>query len=228
MKRKGIDAPLIPILFIVVGAVGFVVAWQSRNLYNFIFPVVMLVLAIEFIYTSLYGKYKIIHNVVESLKLPSNSKVLDLGTGHGAVLLEVAHKLKKPGEVIGIDIWQSADQSGNSQAATLQNIKQAQVSEVAKVETANMTKLPFNDNEFDYVFASLAIHNIKPKSRRELAINEALRVLKHGEKIVIIDMEHIGEFKRFLSQHGCRVTVSHTGINGLWNWIPTSIIIAEK
>lgn len=59
-------------------------------------------------------------------------------------------------------------------------------------------------------------------------MNEALRVLKHGRKIVIIDMEHIGEFKRFLSQHGCRVTVSHTGINGIWGWIPMSIIITEK
>lgn len=65
----------------------------------------MFVLAIVFIYTSLSGKYKIIHQVVKSLDIPDNSKVLDLGTGHGAVLLEVAKKLKQPGEVIGIDIW---------------------------------------------------------------------------------------------------------------------------
>lgn len=37
---------------------------------------------------------------------------------------------------------------------------------------------------------------------------------------MIIDMEHTGEFERFLSQHGCRVTVSHTGINGLWGLDP--------
>lgn len=226
--KKGIDAPLVPILFIVVGIIGCIPACNSHNLFNFIFPIIMFILAITFVYTSLYGKYKIIHHVVESLNISSDSKVLDLGTGHGAVLLEVAYKLKKPGEVIGIDIWQSADQSSNSQAATLQNIKQAQVGEVAKVKTADMTELPFNDNEFDYVFASLAIHNIKPKSRRKLAINEALRVLKHGGKLVIMDMEHIGEFKRLLSQYGCRVTVGHTGINGLWGWIPTSVIIAEK
>lgn len=146
------------------------------------------------------------------MNLSSDSKVLDLGTGHGAILLEVAYKLKNPGEVIGIDIWQSVDQSGNSQAATLQNIKQAQVGEVAKVETANMTALPFSDNEFDYIFAGFAIHNIKPKSKRELAINEALRVLKYDGKLVIIDMEHIGEFKRILSCHGCRVAVSHDKI----------------
>lgn len=178
--KKGIDAPIVPIIFIVVGIIGVIPAWQSQNPYNFIFPALMFVLAIVFIYTSLSGKYKIIHQVVKSLDIPDNSKVLDLGTGHGAVLLEVAKKLKQPGEVIGIDIWQSADQSNNSQVVTQQNIEQAQLAEVAKVKTADMIKLPFSNNEFDYVFASFAIHNVKPKSQRELAISEALRVLKRG------------------------------------------------
>lgn len=164
--KKGIDAPIVPIIFIVVGIIGVIPAWQSQNPYNFIFPALMFVLAIVFIYTSLSGKYKIIHQVVKSLDIPDNSKVLDLGTGHGAVLLEVAKKLKQPGEVIGIDIWQSADQSNNSQVVTQQNIEQAQLAEVAKVKTADMIKLPFSNNEFDYVFASFAIHNVKPKSQR--------------------------------------------------------------
>lgn len=226
--KKGIDAPIVPIIFIVVGIIGVIPAWQSQNPYNFIFPALMFVLAIVFIYTSLSGKYKIIHQVVKSLDIPDNSKVLDLGTGHGAVLLEVAKKLKQPGEVIGIDIWQSADQSNNSQVVTQQNIEQAQLAEVAKVKTADMIKLPFSNNEFYYVFASFAIHNVKPKSQRELAISEALRVLKDGGHLVIIDMEHIGEFKRTLVKNGCRVTIHHAGIDGIWGWIPTSVIIAEK
>lgn len=226
--KKGIDAPIVPIIFIVVGIIGVIPAWQSQNLYNFIFPALMFVLAIVFIHTSLSGKYKIIHQVVKSLDIPDNSKVLDLGTGHGAVLLEVAKKLKQPGEVIGIDIWQSADQSNNSQTATQQNIELAQLNEVAKVQTANMTKLPFSNNEFDDVFASFAIHNVKPKSQRELAISEALRVLKTGGRLVIIDMEHIDEFKRILIQNKCKITMRHAGIDGIWGLIPTSIIIAEK
>ena len=226
--KKGIDAPIVPIIFIVVGIIGVIPAWQSQNLYNFIFPALMFVLAIVFIHTSLSGKYKIIHQVVKSLDIPDNSKVLDLGTGHGAVLLEVAKKLKQPGEVIGIDIWQSDDQSNNSQTATQQNIELAQLNEVAKVQTANMTKLPFSNNEFDDVFASFAIHNVKPKSQRELAISEALRVLKTGGRLVIIDMEHIDEFKRILIQNKCKIPMRHAGIDGIWGLIPTSIIIAEK
>ncbi|MCT2898586.1 methyltransferase domain-containing protein [Lentilactobacillus buchneri] len=226
--KKGIDAPIVPIIFLVAGIIGIVPAYQSRNSYNFIFPLVMFALAIVFIHTSLFGKYKIIRRVVKSLNIPDNSKVLDLGTGHGAVLLEVAKRLKRPGKVIGIDIWQSVDQSNNSKTEAQLNIDQAKVSEVAKVQTASMTKLPFRDSDFDDVFASFAIHNVKPKGQRELAISEALRVLKPGGRLVIIDMEHIGEFKRALIQNGCSVMIRHAGINGIWGWIPTSIIIAEK
>ena len=226
--KKGIDAPLVPVLFIVAGILGIIPAYNSHNPYNFIFPGVMLTLAILFIHTSLFGKYRIIHQVVSSLNIPKDSKVLDLGTGHGAVLLEVAKKLKSPGKVIGIDILQSADQSSNSQSATQHNIKQADVEEVAKIQTANMTNLPFTDNEYDYVFASFAIHNVKPKKQRELAISEALRVLKDNGRLIIIDMEHIGEFKRYLIEHECIVNVHHTGINGIWGCIPTSVINAKN
>lgn len=96
--KKGIDAPIVPILFSVIGVIGILIAWQSQNPYNFI-------LVILFIHTSLDGKYKIIHDVVKSLDIPNDSQILDLGTGHGAVLLAVAKKLKQPGKAIGIDIW---------------------------------------------------------------------------------------------------------------------------
>lgn len=227
--KKGIDAPLGPIMFIAVGIFGIVMAWRSQNPYNFIFPAVMFVMALLFIHTSLRGKYQIIHNVVNSLNIPKNSKVLDLGTGHGAVLLEVAQHLEQPGEVIGIDIWQSADQSSNSSIATQQNIDRTNVNDVAKIKTADMTQLPFNNEQFDYVFASLAIHNVKPKSHRQLAIREALRVLKPNGHLVIIDMEHVGEFKQYLVDQGCQaVHTHHAGINGIWGWLPTSVVIAQK
>ena len=95
--KKGIDAPFVPVLFIVAGVLGIIPAYNSHNPYNLIFPVIMITMAVLFIHTSLFGKYRIIHQVVSSLNIPKDSKVLDLGTGHGAVLLEVAKKLKSPG-----------------------------------------------------------------------------------------------------------------------------------
>lgn len=227
--KKGLDAPLVPIIFTACGLVGMIPAWNSHQLYNFLFPVLMLVLAAIFVHTSYRGKYAIIRQTVAALKIPQNSQVLDLGTGHGAVLLAVAGKLQRPGKVVGIDLWKSADQSSNSLAATQQNIEAAGVSDVAEIKTADMTKLPFDDESFDYVFASLAIHNVKPRAQRERALREALRVLKPAGYLVIIDLEHVGEFKRYLNEQNCRqVSVKRAGFNGLWGWLPTRILIAEK
>lgn len=146
--------------------------------------------------------------------------MLDLGTGHGAVLLAVAGKLQRPDKVVGIDLWKSADQSSNSLTATQQNIEAAGVSNVAEIKTADMTKLPFDDESFDYVFASLAIHNVKPRAQRELALREALRVLKPAGYLVIIDLEYVGEFKRYLNEQNCRqVSVKRAEFNGLWGWL---------
>lgn len=226
--KKGIDAPLVPIIFAACGLVGLIPAWASYHWYNFIFPLLMLVLALTYVHTSCSGKYTIIRETVDSLPLPRTSRVLDLGTGHGAVLLEVAKKLRQPGKVVGIDLWQAADQSGNSLAATEQNIAAAGVGAVATVKTADMTKLPFDSASFDYVFASLAIHNVKPRGRRELALREALRVLKPAGYLIIIDLEHVGEYERYLRGRCQEVSVKRTGINGLWGWLPTRVLIAKK
>ena len=50
--KKGLDAPLVPIIFTACGLVGMIPAWNSHQLYNFLFPVLMLVLAAIFVHTS--------------------------------------------------------------------------------------------------------------------------------------------------------------------------------
>jgi precorrin-6B methylase 2 len=59
----------------------------------------MLVFTVIFLNASLRGKYLIIYHTIDSLAILPKSQVLDIGTGHGAVLLEVAKYLKVPGKV---------------------------------------------------------------------------------------------------------------------------------
>nr|MCZ0977441.1 class I SAM-dependent methyltransferase [Lentilactobacillus sp. SPB1-3] len=164
-----------------------------------------------------------------SLNLNSESKILDLGTGHGAFLIEIARKLKEPGKVFALDIWNRGDQSGNSIGETQQNIQSLGLASVSELVTGDMTKLSFEDNYFDYVVASLSIHNVKPKSSREKAIDEAYRVLKPGGKIVVLDIEHVKEYQNRLKHLGVSdIHIAHAGINGMYGALSTKILIATK
>lgn len=228
--NKGIDAPIIPTLFLVLGVFGLIIAITTGNLPIFIIPLVMFLSALLYLHTSLRGKYIIIRNVVNKLQIPRNSQVLDLGTGHGAVLLEVAKHLLLPGQVIGIDIWKNLDQSNNSQKATQLNIDNAGFNDVAKLQTADMTSLPFNNDAFNYVFACMSIHNVKPREKRASVLREALRVLQPGGTLVIIDIEHTNEYQRDLKRMGCRnIITQQPGWIGLWGTaLPTKILLAQK
>lgn len=227
--KKGIDAPLVPAMFLLIGMLGLIMAIHSGDWTGYIFPVVFWGFGGLYLHTSLIGKYRLIKGVVKQLALKSEAQVLDLGTGHGAFLLEIAQHLQAPGKIIGLDIWNQGDQSGNSMEETHKNVEQLGVSDVCELVTGDMTQLPFADNQFDEVVASLSIHNVKPKASRGKAIDEAYRVLKPGGHLVILDIEHVGEYRKELEKlNVSEVTVQHTGINGLYGALSTKLLIAQK
>lgn len=137
--------------------------------------------------------------------------------------------MQHPGKIIGIDIWNKQDQANNSYENTKKLIVEQQLADVSELLTADMVKLPFKGNNFNYVVASLSIHNLKPAYKRQAAIQEAFRVLKKGGRMVIIDIEHVGEYQQFLQQLGAKeISISNTGINGMYAGLFTKVLIAKK
>ncbi|EUA52195.1 methyltransferase domain protein [Mycobacterium xenopi 4042] len=96
--------------------------------------------------------------ILDGLRLRGDETLLDLGCGRGAVLLAAAKRLPR-GRAVGIDLWR-ADQTDNSPTATMTNARLEDVADRVEVRTADMTALPFDDESFDVVVSSLAIHNI--------------------------------------------------------------------
>ena len=92
------------------------------------------------------------------------------------------------GRAVGVDLWRRVDQSGNSPEATRRNARAEGVADRVEVHTADMTALPFEDNSFDVVVSSLAIHNIRGRAGREKAVSEAVRVLRPGGRLLIADV----------------------------------------
>jgi SAM-dependent methyltransferase len=148
--------------------------------------VVLISAGVSIVRFSRRGKFEVWARLLTELGLRGDERVLDLGCGRGAVLLAAA-KLVPRGSAVGVDIWRP-DQTGNSMQATLANADAEGVADRIELHTRDMTDLQFPDASFDLVVSSLAIHNLPGNVARLSAIDEAVRVLHPGGRVVIADI----------------------------------------
>jgi ubiquinone/menaquinone biosynthesis C-methylase UbiE len=139
-----------------------------------------------YLHTTLRGKLRVWSRELDRIGLKGDEQVLDLGCGRGAVLVETAGRLTT-GRAIGADLWSRGHQSGNSREATLANAAAAGTADRVEVHTADITALPFADDSFDVVTSALAIHNIPTREARHRAVDEAMRVLRPGGRLLVAD-----------------------------------------
>ncbi len=153
------------------------------------------------IWGSRVGKPRIRDSLLDGLHLRGNETVLDVGCGHGLLLIGAAKRLPQ-GKAIGIDLWSQVDQGSNSRDATLANAQVEGVADRVEVHDGDMRELPFANNSFDTVIASLAVHNIESREGRLQAIHEIVRVLKPGGKVALMDIFCINEYCEALQANG--------------------------
>jgi arsenite methyltransferase len=202
----GIDAPLAVVLMAALVIVELVLGLTSGKTPPFLAALLILAMLGFYLHGTLRAKFLIWAALLESLKLRGDELILDLGCGRGAVLLMAAQRLST-GRAVGVDLWRSVDQSGNSVEATRRNAVAEGVADRVAVQTADMTALPFGDDRFDVVVSSLAIHNIKGRAGRERAISEAMRVLRPGGRLMIADMRATRPHQEQLGRMGMRDVV---------------------
>jgi arsenite methyltransferase len=239
--KYGVDAPWVPwlwyglgALFLAVGIInlfgGFDV-WYVISIIYFLGGAVVWIAGGSFYLNSTFrGKFEVWSEVLDHADLKGTENALDIGCGRGAVTVALALRLPK-GHVTGIDLWRSVDQSGNNTAATETNLKLNGVEGRVTLETADMTKLPFADNTFDLATASLSIHNVPSRDGRADAIREAIRVLKPGGKLLIVDISKVTEYKKSLDSLGIHPTAdTPAGWRMWWSgpWMSTRILTAER
>lgn len=236
----GVDAPGVPWGWgiasagCIIAAIAFSPIGTSWSigfaLYFAILAVIGIVGTFLFLRATLIGKFEVWRAVIAGLRLRGDELALDLGCGHAAVSILLAEHLPN-GSVTGIDLWRSVDQSGNSIEAAERNAAANHLDARIGFETGDMSKLPYPDASFDLVTASLAIHNIRAKASRRAAVLEAVRVLRPGGRMVIVDIQRVQEYAVVLNEAGLSIAQNRgLGWRMWWSgpWFPTRLLIASK
>lgn len=110
--------------------------------------------------------------------IQSNSEILDVGCGTGTLAIQIKKEYGNEVNVYGID------PSPQMIPYAIEKAKKEQCTISFEVQAIQSLKFP--DNTFDVVFLSLVLHHI-PEHHRIAGINEIMRVLKPGGRLIIVE-----------------------------------------
>jgi SAM-dependent methyltransferase len=122
--------------------------------------------------------------LVDKLMWDGHGQALDIGTGNGAMAIEVARKFPQA-SVIGSDLW---DASWEYSKATCDNNARLEgVGERVKFEVGSAATLPYKDQQLDAVVSHFVFHEVDGHDKRDV-LREALRTLRRGGAFALQDM----------------------------------------
>lgn len=197
----GVDAPWITFGFLIGGLALCVIEFAQHAVKGLIWPGLSFGLTGAYmLWGSLVGKKRLRDRLFAAIDGQPRD-VLDIGCGRGLLLIGAAKRFSGA-RAVGIDRWRSVDQAFNSSSATLENARLEGVLDRVTLVDADARALPFGDARFDLVLSSFAIHNIPDAPGREKAIGEAMRVLRPGGRLEIVDIFAYKQYERILRAAG--------------------------
>ncbi len=124
--------------------------------------------------------------LLKYLELKPNQTIIDIGSGAGFPLMELAGRMGNSCKLYGIDPWKNANERAK------QKIKNYGYSNVEIIETS-AEKIPFDENSINLIVSNLGINNF---DKPEVVFKECSRVLKLNGKLAITSNLN-GHWKEF-------------------------------
>ncbi len=118
---------------------------------------------------------------VSELNLKPDGVYLDVCCGTGDLTLQIANRLSKEGQVVGIDFSPNMLRVAEQRAA---NSAKQQRSEI-RFEQGDALKLPFENGTFDGAIISFGLRNVTDYQK---GIDEMARVVKPGGVVINLDL----------------------------------------
>jgi len=146
-------------------------------------------------------KLRMRDRLLDALPWRGDERVLDVGCGHGLLLIGAARRAGQ-GHAVGVDVWRHYDQADNRADVPRRNAQIEGVADRVEVRDGDARELPFPDASFDTVVSSLAIHNIESREERVRAVQEMARVLKPGGHVGVVDIYRSREYAKTLRELG--------------------------
>jgi arsenite methyltransferase len=205
MKKKRSEKPeyglyaikIIAILFSVIEIIGLILLsvgyFVFNNTYLTISGVIIAVFGVYMIVAHFLSLYVFIGVdgsrftlIAKLLELKGNEYVLDVGSGTGRTAVQIAKRLTT-GKLVGIDIWDTMELSGNSPERAYTNAEIEGVKAKVEFKFGNVLEIPFNDDVFDIVTCSSVLNNLPGEKNRFKALKEIFRVLKPRGKCMLLE-----------------------------------------
>lgn len=112
--------------------------------------------------------------LLDTIKYKNSITALDIGSGNGFPVVEIASRLGNSCKVYGIDPWEEAN------VRTEQKIQGWSISNLSIIK-GKAEELPFTDNYFDLITSNNGINNVQDEAK---VWSEISRVSKHGSQFV--------------------------------------------
>jgi len=113
--------------------------------------------------------------LLDTIRLRQGMKVLDVGSGHGFPMLEIADRLGSPGHVTGLEPQEDAIRIVRAKITRWENHN-------ATIRMGFAEEMPFDDDQFDLITSNNGLNNVEDQSK---AFGECYRVARPGAQMVI-------------------------------------------